>query len=66
LIGQLADVLYVAVLPHARSRDAETLRRRIETELGPRSPLSLSVVEIKERKDLAGVLAGLAGRGEPE
>jgi len=42
------------------------LRRRIETELGPRSPLSLSVVEIKERKDLAGVLAGLAGRGEPE
>jgi len=66
LIGQLADVLYVAVLPHARSRDAESLRRRIETELGPRSPLSLSVVEIKERKDLAGVLAGLAGRGEPE
>ena len=49
-----------------RSRDAETLRRRIETELGPRSPLSLSVVEIKERKDLAGVLAGLAGRGGPE
>jgi hypothetical protein len=66
LIGQLADTLYVIVLPLAKRREAEALRRRVEAELGPGSPLSLSVAEIKERKDLAGVLAGLAGRSEPE
>jgi hypothetical protein len=66
LIGQLADVLYVALLPGAKRREAEALRRRIEIELGPRSPLVLSAAEIKERKDLAGVLAGLAGRTNPE
>jgi hypothetical protein len=66
LIGQLADVLYVALLPGAKRREAEALRRRIEIELGPRSPLVLSATEIKERKDLAGVLAGLAGRTNPE
>jgi hypothetical protein len=63
LIGQLADVLYVALLPGAKRREAEALRRRIEIELGPRSPLVLSAAEIKERKDLAGVLA--ASPGEP-
>ena len=66
LIGQLANSLYVVVLPLAQRRDTEALRRRIETELGPHSPLMLSAAEIKERKDLAGVLAGLAGRSDPE
>jgi hypothetical protein len=66
LIGQLADTLYLAVLPHAKRRDAEALRRRVETELGPRPPFVLSVAEIKERKDLAAVLAGLAGRSDAE
>jgi hypothetical protein len=66
LIGQLADTLYVAVLPHARGRDAEAFRRGVETELGPRSPFALSIVEIKERKDLAGILAGLAKRSGAE
>ena len=66
LIGQLADVLYVVLLPCAKRREAEALRQRIETELGPSSPFILSAVEIKERKDLAGVLAGLAERGFAE
>jgi hypothetical protein len=66
LIGQLADSLYVVVLPLAKRREAEALRRRVESELGPNSPLTLSVTEIQERKDLAGVLAGLARRGDPE
>ena len=66
LIGQLADVLFVVLLPGARRREAEALRRRVETELGPGSPLVLSAAEIKERKDLAAVLAGLAGRTNPE
>ena len=63
LIGQLADVLYVVLLPCAKRREAEALRQRIETELGPSSPFILSAVEIKERRDLAGALAGLAERG---
>jgi Thaumarchaeal output domain 1 len=66
LIGQLADTLYLAVLPHAKRRDAEALRRRVETELGPGSPFVLSVAEIKERKDLSAVLAGLATRSDAE
>jgi len=66
LVGQLADTLYVVVLPHARKRDAEAARRRVETEFGPRSPFALTVAEIRERKDLAAVLAGLAKRSDGE
>ena len=66
LIGQLADTLYVAVLPHARKRDAEAARRRVEAEFGPRSPFILTVAEIRERRDLAAVLAGLAKRKDAE
>src|SRR5271157_5994827 len=33
LIGQLADSLYVVVLPLAKRREAEALRHRVETEL---------------------------------
>jgi Thaumarchaeal output domain 1 len=66
LIGQLADALYVVVLPHARRRDAEAARRRVEAEFGPRSPFVLTAAEIRERKDLAAVLAGLAKRSEAE
>jgi Thaumarchaeal output domain 1 len=65
LIGQLAESLYVVVLPLAQRRDTEAMRRRIETELGPHSPFILTAAEIKERKDLAAVLAGLAGRSDP-
>ena len=66
LIGQLADVLYIVLLPCAKRREAEALRQRIETELGSGSPFVLSAAEIKGRKDLAGVLAGLAERSGSE
>jgi hypothetical protein len=60
LVGQLSDCLYVVALPRAKGREAETLRRRIERDLGPGSPFSLSAVEIKGQKDLAVALAGVA------
>jgi len=66
LIGQLADVLYVVLLPCSKRPEAEALRQRIENELGPTSPLALTALEIKERRDLAGVLAGLAERASAE
>jgi RNA polymerase subunit RPABC4/transcription elongation factor Spt4 len=66
LVGQLADSLHVVVLPLAKRREAEALRRRVEAELGPNSPLALSAAEIRERKDLAAVVAGIAARSDPE
>jgi hypothetical protein len=66
LIRQLADSLHAAVLPHARRREADALRSRVETELGAGSRLALTAVEIEERKDFAGVLARLAIGGEAE
>jgi hypothetical protein len=68
LIGQLADQLYIVILPQTKRRAAEALRRRILTELGPQSPLMLSTVEITEPRHLASVLApvlaGLNARSE--
>lgn len=64
LIGQLADALYVVILPQTQRRAAEALRQRILAELGPQSPLTLSTVEITEARHLAQVLAGLNARGE--
>jgi Thaumarchaeal output domain 1 len=58
LIGQLADALYVVILPQTRRREAEALRQRILAELGAKSPLILSTVEITEPRQLAQVLAG--------
>jgi hypothetical protein len=59
LVGQLGDRLYVVALARAKGRVAEALRRRIEKELGPTSPLSLSAREIKGEKDLAVALAAV-------
>ena len=59
LLGQLSDRLYVVALPRAKGREAETLRRRIEKDLGPGSPFSLSAVEIKGQQDLVVALAGV-------
>ena len=64
LIGQLGDLLYVVILPQMKRRAAEAERQRIETELGPKSPLTLSTVEITKPLHLAHVLAGLNARGE--
>jgi hypothetical protein len=58
LIGQLADAVYVVILPQTRRRAAEALRQRILAELGPQSPFLLSTVEITEPRHLAQVLAG--------
>jgi hypothetical protein len=65
LIGQLADALYVVILPHTKRRAAEAFRQRIAAELGPHSPLALSTVEITEPRHLTQVLAGLNATGEP-
>src|SRR5262249_53415540 len=64
LIGQLAGLLYVVILPQTKRRGAEALRQRIEAELGPQSPITLSTVEITNQADLAQVFAGLNARGE--
>jgi hypothetical protein len=64
LIGQVADALYVVILPQTKRRMAETLRQRIQAELGPQSPLTLSTVEITEPRHLAQVFAVLKARGE--
>ena len=65
LIGQLADSLYVVILPQTKRHAAETLRQRIVGQLGPNSPFTLSTVEITESRDLPQVVAGLTTRGEP-
>jgi hypothetical protein len=59
LVGQLADALYVVVLPQTKRRAADAIRQTIASELGPHSPLTLSTVEISEPAHLAQVLAGL-------
>jgi hypothetical protein len=55
-IGQLADSLYVVVLPQTKKK-AEAIRKSIAAELGPQSPLALTVIEITERGHMAAVLA---------
>jgi hypothetical protein len=65
LIGQLADSLYLVILPQTKRREAETLRQRIVARLGPQSPISLSTVEISKPEHMAQVIAGLETRREP-
>jgi Thaumarchaeal output domain 1 len=57
LLGQLTDAIYVAMLAQTTEREAEALRQRITTELGPQLPFAISVVEISEERHLAQVLA---------
>jgi hypothetical protein len=57
LIGQLADAVYVVILPQTKQRAAEALRQRILAELAPQSPFTLSAVEITDQRDLEQVLA---------
>jgi hypothetical protein len=64
LIGQLADSLYLAILPQTKRRDAETLRQEIVARLGPQSPISLSIFEITKPEHLAKVFASLKTRGQ--
>jgi rubrerythrin len=65
LIGQLADSLYLAILPQTKRREAETLRQQIVARLGSHSPISLSTFEITKPEHLAQVFASLKTRGQP-
>jgi hypothetical protein len=64
LIGQLADSLYLAILPQTKRREAEMLRQRIAARLGPQSPISLSTFEITKPEHLAQVFTSLKTRGQ--
>jgi rubrerythrin len=64
LIGQLADSLYLAILPQTKRREAETLRQQIAARLGPQSPISLSTFEITKPEDFAQVFASVKTRGQ--
>jgi GGDEF domain-containing protein len=65
LIGQLADALYVVILPQTKERAAKALRERILAALAPRPPLVLSIIEITEPHHLEQVLAHQSGLGRP-
>jgi hypothetical protein len=65
LIGQLADSLYIVVLPQTKRHEAEALRQRIAAEFGLESPVTLSTFEITEQRHLSRILAGLTEQGEP-
>ena len=65
LIGQLADELYVVVLPQMKRGPADSVRQRIERELGPNSPWKASVMEIAGPRQLAQAIAGLARHEKP-
>jgi hypothetical protein len=57
LIGQLADALYVVILPQTGEREAGAMRRRILTEIGANLPFALSSIEITEPRQLTQILA---------
>jgi hypothetical protein len=65
LIGQLADSLYLAILPQTKRREAETSRQQIVARLGSQSPISLSTFEITKPEHFAQVFASLKTRGQP-
>jgi len=65
LIGQVGDALFIVILPQTKRREAESLCDRIEAALGKESPLTLSIAEITEPRDLAQALPGLTARADP-
>jgi Thaumarchaeal output domain 1 len=65
LIGQLADAVFVVILPQTKQRAAEALRHRIVAELGPQLPWTLSAIEITEPMQLAQILAHRSAVREP-
>ena len=65
LIGQLADTVFVVILPQTKQRAAEALRHRIVAELGPQLPWTLSAIEITEPTQLAQILAHRSAVRDP-
>jgi len=65
LLGQLADSRYLVILPQTKRREADALRRGIVAELGPQSPISLSIAEITKPQHLSEILAPFKTRGDP-
>jgi Thaumarchaeal output domain 1 len=66
LIGQLAEGIFVVLLPNTRLRGAEALQRRLLAQLGPEAPLTLKAIEITERGDLDAVLGRLGVLSTPQ
>lgn len=60
LIGQLAEGIFIAILPGTGRRGAEALRRRILGALVARPPIALTAIEIRSPEDLERHLAGRA------
>jgi len=50
LIGQLADADFLVILPQAKHREAEELRRRIGAEFGARPPFVLATLQSADEK----------------
>jgi hypothetical protein len=57
LLGQLAEGVFVVILPQTDRGGAETVRQRLTAGLGPQMPFVLSTIEIAEPADLASVRA---------
>jgi hypothetical protein len=58
VLGQLADARFAVILPQTRRRAAEALCQRIKAALGPRSPFTLTTVEITAPAQLTQLVAG--------
>ena len=63
LTGQLADAVFIVILPQTDKRAAEVLCQRVVAEIGPH--LSLSAIEITEPRHLEQVLAYRSSYSEP-
>jgi hypothetical protein len=57
LMGQLADGVFLVILPQVKREAAEGLRQSILAEWGPRLPFTLSTIEITEPRSLTQILA---------
>jgi len=57
LVGQLSESRYLVILPRTKRREADALRQQAMAQLGPQSPIHLSITEITGPQDLAQILA---------
>ncbi|MBV8399996.1 MAG: hypothetical protein JOZ17_14850 [Acetobacteraceae bacterium] len=65
LLGQLAEAVYLVVLPETQRRAADAIRERILTECGPQAPFSVSTVEVTKPVHLTEAIGRLTGRRQP-